>query len=1379
MTLWDPGLSIPKPQRTNPIRFGADSSTPPSPASEREQVEGLLAENAWHWRPIPRSPITPSNQNQHNKDYLKDYQAVVESVCRKPQPQEFAQQLVALQNTFELYGPEGWHAFKTVAHQMDLPQLKTLMAFCERLKSLGFLHADSFMSQERLLEGLVTLSTQGELNPSQMKRLETTLMEKLPPAPLPSGRTEGLTQDQFLLRFAEEVFCPYQELFLRALTLETLQIKNHSPLPVEERVKKAFAPLRHESSPYYGAPVELVKLAAHLLKAAPNLDAYTQAMANYHGFLADESVSPHCKQLAKVVTQHVQNLDLLPTVLETMRTVESVAGTANLVPEILVQSGEMGKVSPEVWQEWFAGIGTVMASLTSSPERLAQFQAFYLNQLVRTRSILLVKDAPPDKPSEPNLNAMPPSDKQPFPQWVAQWLPLWEKIPAALGAHGRKEFTHSLIEKTQTAEERQGHLDALEALFSDPGNAMPQIDESDTRIIMALYCKTLDLNYAQNVKMFLQLRSALRNVKNLSEQQKSTLGQAIIIQASLWNNEPMPARLEGLWRALSQHHQQFLAQGETDGIYIHTLVKFIPLLLKVSPNQDIGPALKALVALADQMGSSTTTKAAIEFLNEIALHVEQKGHSIYGLTDFAQTTVQHLQSLEDPSQKNVMAKKWKSFFGAVLRDVPTNMWPVATVLFQEHASLLPLDVDVQAGQPQVANPRSEKLEAFSVRLFRTLLKRKDEGAALAPLSETLPFLLTQWDREQLQEVLFLQEALIEKAPDFQTLQKSTQTLKNLMGEFSTWERVWEMGEGDVWHRVDNQDLLTAWERVWELPFWSGISPKRLEQLKQASRDLLRAQSEEVSPLKLLKFLHGFVTHGFAQSSSPDSLFEKMVNIALSPETPPPYRGHRNRFEEIDSVLMLMDQTYGEHAAFYEAALDVLLTIPGPYRERYNVLHYGKSILAALQQAEPDWELAGPETISAMADKLRENLIALGHMTSPPNTFLNYVLTHRDTLDLEAYKALYYYTEYGMEPVAQALLPELLALLEPTFQRLKTAEASQAYQESVLHQASAGLTRLYRYIYADNTGITIPRLERPVLENWARIGTLGLSFTKWQMDAMALWKGQGPKQEPALLEQSGMFQPIPPRSSDDKFFRGFIHHNPDTGISIELRRAYITIAKPGVGTLVIRNSSPVFGRDLLNEPAYFHPSRAATGPQPSFDPETDLTSIENILASRGRDTFFSVMGKTLNGSKKAGEHHKAIRTLLDAFDAEMEPYISWKCGFKNGEAPPGLAKMLESSLASAQEGGSLSPFGKLKNLRLAWVDRYGLPFSTQTFDLAEPAHQQEVAFFLNVLKRRQRAPNTEAFTQNMPNLLAFLKDGLKHNLELVLTPATPPLTEASS
>jgi hypothetical protein len=329
------------------------------------------------------------------------------------------------------------------------------------------------------------------------------------------------------------------------------------------------------------------------------------------------------------------------------------------------------------------------------------------------------------------------------------------------------------------------------------------------------------------------------------------------------------------------------------------------------------------------------------------------------------------------------------------------------------------------------------------------------------------------------------------------------------------------------------------------------------------------------------------------------------------------------------------------------------------------------------------------------------------------------------------------------------------------------------REALLHQASAGLTRLYRYIYADNTGVTISRLERPVLENWARIGTLGLSFTKWQMDAMAMWKGQGPKQEDSLLEQSGMFQPIPERSSDGKFFRGFIHHNPDTGVSIELRRAYITIAKPGVGTLVIRNSSPVFGRDLLREPAYFHPSQAATGPQPSFDPETDLTGIENILVSRGRDTFLSVMGKVLTSHPSSEEYHQRIRTLLDAFDAEMEPYISWKCGFKNGEAPPGLAKMLESALASVQEGGSLSPFGKLKNVRLAWVDRYGLPFSTQTFDLTDPAHQQEAVFFLNVLKRRQRAANTDAYAQKMPNLLAFLKEGLKHNLELVLTPASPP------
>src|SRR5690606_6263896 len=42
--------------------------------------------------------------------------------------------------------------------------------------------------------------------------------------------------------------------------------------------------------------------------------------------------------------------------------------------------------------------------------------------------------------------------------------------------------------------------------------------------------------------------------------------------------------------------------------------------------------------------------------------------------------------------------------------------------------------------------------------------------------------------------------------------------------------------------------------------------------------------------------------------------------------------------------------------------------------------------------------------------------------------------------------------------------------------------------------------------------------------------------------------------------------------------------PDT--FIEFRQGYYLISEPQLGTLLIRNSSPLFGRDLFDHPAYY-------------------------------------------------------------------------------------------------------------------------------------------------------------------------------------------------
>lgn len=117
---------------------------------------------------------------------------------------------------------------------------------------------------------------------------------------------------------------------------------------------------------------------------------------------------------------------------------------------------------------------------------------------------------------------------------------------------------------------------------------------------------------------------------------------------------------------------------------------------------------------------------------------------------------------------------------------------------------------------------------------------------------------------------------------------------------------------------------------------------------------------------------------------------------------------------------------------------------------------------------------------------------------------------------------------------------------------------------------------------------------------------------------------------------------------------------------------------------------------------------------------------------------------------------------------MVPYVDWKCGFKDGKAPAGFKEILLSALTSAKNEGAAGPFGKKKNIKLAWVNRHGLPFAVKSLEVTNPAIQAELSVYLNVLENRTAMKVQAEYAPRIPNLLAFLQQGLSQNLELVLT-----------
>lgn len=512
--------------------------------------------------------------------------------------------------------------------------------------------------------------------------------------------------------------------------------------------------------------------------------------------------------------------------------------------------------------------------------------------------------------------------------------------------------------------------------------------------------------------------------------------------------------------------------------------------------------------------------------------------------------------------------------------------------------------------------------------------------------------------------------------------------------------------------------------------------------------------------RLFEFLVSIMAHSSIRHIS-DKNMKRLLDKALVEESKIPM----SKFmPEIIQCLEFLQKVDKFGSPYINIILEGILELPNRWAETIPVLEYillNKGYVPTLYDNED--QSRKPQII--------ENNIKAITAFAHPTRLLNHVMMNQDDIHLPTLNQLYQFIEYGTAQDSKRMgierLPELMALLDLYGQKVNAQFPKNSKQRALaMGIATGGITRLFDYIYSP----AIMTVHGVTVKNWARIGVLGLSFTKWQYDSMRLWKQGGPAEKPSLLAQSGHFTPVPPRDNDNTYYGGFQYHDPQSELTIELRRAYISISKPGLGSLIIRNSSPDFGRPLMESPAYYRPTKTypvmVFPPEPAFNPDTDLPD-KNANAWHYQNVFH----KDLNRSDSQMDNHLKIQALLDAFDETMEPYVSWKCGFKDGKPPQGFKAMVKTALLSSLHDGQMSPFGKKKNIRLAWVNRFGLPFPVSTFDLSRPEHQREVAFYLDVLEKRATVKNLEEYEERIPNLLAFIKNGLANNLELVLTEAS--------
>ncbi|MBY0403173.1 MAG: ankyrin repeat domain-containing protein [Cyanobacteria bacterium] len=214
----------------------------------------------------------------------------------------------------------------------------------------------------------------------------------------------------------------------------------------------------------------------------------------------------------------------------------------------------------------------------------------------------------------------------------------------------------------------------------------------------------------------------------------------------------------------------------------------------------------------------------------------------------------------------------------------------------------------------------------------------------------------------------------------------------------------------------------------------------------------------------------------------------------------------------------------------------------------------------------------------------------------------------------------------------------------------------------INSLSTCLTSISHFI---DTGA---QLSDKTLKTWGELGFLTHGFRFWRFDALG-----GSK---SLLAQFG-FKPFPdPRPFDNVFGKGFLYKDKASGAWVEFRRGYLLVTHPDDGTLVVRNSSPAFGRDLLRHPAYYLKTPLTLSDLNAFDPRT-LKDSDSVLH---RQHYPPRMGNVSSSSQGAD----AIAALTEILLKVKDDYRKFKLdteGFDpqgqfTGHLSPGLGKMVD-------------------------------------------------------------------------------------------------------
>lgn len=325
--------------------------------------------------------------------------------------------------------------------------------------------------------------------------------------------------------------------------------------------------------------------------------------------------------------------------------------------------------------------------------------------------------------------------------------------------------------------------------------------------------------------------------------------------------------------------------------------------------------------------------------------------------------------------------------------------------------------------------------------------------------------------------------------------------------------------------------------------------------------------------------------------------------------------------------------------------------------------------------------------------------------------------------------------------------ELMLLLRQPFAN----DHAEAYDK-----ITQALTSSTGFLYVHGLKAMLP----DIIKAWGDIGFLTHSFLFWRYDT----RGGAS----SMLAKYG-FRTMSERATDKTYGKGFLlaptyraslNLPPDT--LVEFRRGYLLVSLPGHGTLLIRNSSPAFGRDLLPHPAYFSPEAMSQADLRTLDPATD-------------SRFTHLLDPVLYKQRGFDRH---LKTLIGVLMNVKDDYRKWKFDTTafNGETfsgykSPGFAAMVQElnrMILHTKAGLEKSPFPEL-----AFVHPEFPPFSPYKFpkngsdakkgELDRLAVTPEILKELNAMLQNQWRPGLYKDSE----LVRFIQTGIDNAAELII------------